>query len=157
MTAEYDIPADAWYFDDNVNGTMPFAVLCEIALQPCGWLASHSGFALVGTLRFRNLEGDGFLHMEIGRNDDMLKVRSTLTNIAKVGPMTLVSFDVEVVTGDGRQVLDLKTQFGFFPPLLWCGRQAFRPNLTSHRGVRPAPGAMQIDPCRNRAPPAECK
>ncbi len=36
MTAEYDIPADAWYFDDNVNGTMPFAVLCEIALQPCG-------------------------------------------------------------------------------------------------------------------------
>ncbi|MEZ6011040.1 MAG: beta-ketoacyl synthase N-terminal-like domain-containing protein [Hyphomonas sp.] len=116
MTAEYDIDADAWYFDDNLNGTMPFAVLCEIALQPCGWLASHSGFALVGTLRFRNLEGDGFLHSEIARADKMLHVRSTLTNIAKVGPMTLVSFDVDVKTGDGRPVLDLKTQFGFFPP-----------------------------------------
>jgi acyl transferase domain-containing protein/3-hydroxymyristoyl/3-hydroxydecanoyl-(acyl carrier protein) dehydratase len=145
MTAEYDIPADAWYFDDNLNGTMPFAVLCEIALQPCGWLASHSGFALVGTLRFRNLEGDGFLHMEVGRNDDMLKVRSTLTNIAKVGPMTLVSFDVEVITGDGRQVLDLKTQFGFFPPASLV-RQAglpAKPHFTSAFDLRPAP--VQID------------
>lgn len=145
MTAEYDIPADAWYFDDNVNGTMPFAVLCEIALQPCGWLASHSGFALVGTLRFRNLEGDGFLHMEVGRHDDMLKVSSTLTNIAKVGPMTLVSFDVDVVTGDGRKVLDLKTQFGFFPPASLV-RQAglpAKPHFTSAFDLRPAP--VQID------------
>ena len=116
MTAEYDIQPDTWYFDDNVNGTMPFAVLCEIALQPCGWLASHSGFALTTTLRFRNLEGDGFLHAEVGRNDGMLHIRSTLTSISKVGPMTLVSFDVVVATGDGRPVLDLKTQFGFFPP-----------------------------------------
>ncbi|WP_375209222.1 beta-ketoacyl synthase N-terminal-like domain-containing protein [Hyphomonas jannaschiana] len=145
MTAEYDIPADAWYFDDNVNGTMPFAVLCEIALQPCGWLASHSGFALVGTLRFRNLEGDGFLHMELGRHDGMLKVRSTLTNIAKVGPMTLVSFDVDVVTGDGRKVLDLKTQFGFFPPASLV-RQAglpAKPHFTSAFDLRPAP--VQVD------------
>ncbi|WP_394705858.1 beta-ketoacyl synthase N-terminal-like domain-containing protein [uncultured Hyphomonas sp.] len=145
MTAEYDIPADAWYFDDNVNGTMPFAVLCEIALQPCGWLASHSGFALVGTLRFRNLEGDGFLHMEVGRNDGMLKIRSTLTSISKVGPMTLVSFDVEVTTGDGRKVLDLKTQFGFFPPSSLV-RQAglpAKPHFSEAFDLRPA--SMQID------------
>ncbi|WP_175354392.1 MULTISPECIES: beta-ketoacyl synthase N-terminal-like domain-containing protein [unclassified Hyphomonas] len=151
MTAEYDIPADAWYFDDNVNGTMPFAVLCEIALQPCGWLASHSGFALVGTLRFRNLEGDGFLHMEVGRNDGILKIRSTLTNIAKVGPMTLVSFDVEVVTGDGRQVLDLKTQFGFFPPSSLV-RQAglpAKPHFTQAFDLRPA--SMQISMQEPRA------
>jgi 3-hydroxymyristoyl/3-hydroxydecanoyl-(acyl carrier protein) dehydratase/malonyl CoA-acyl carrier protein transacylase len=151
MTAEYDIPSDAWYFDDNVNGTMPFAVLCEIALQPCGWLASHSGFALVGTLRFRNLEGDGFLHMEVGRNDGMLKIRTTLTNIAKVGPMTLVSFDVDVVTGDGRKVLDLKTQFGFFPPASLV-RQAglpAKPHFTEAFDLRPAP--VQIDMLEPRA------
>ena len=115
ITAEYDIPADAWYFDDNLNGKMPFAVLCEIALQPCGWLASHSGFALAGTLRFRNLEGDGFLHAEVCRNDRMLHIGSKLTNISKVGPMTLVSFDVDVTSADQRRILDLKTQFGFFP------------------------------------------
>ena len=141
MTAEYDIPPDAWYFDDNVNGKMPFAVLCEIALQPCGWLASHSGFALVSTLRFRNLEGDGFLHAEIDRNDGMLKVRSTLTSVSKVGPMTLVSFDVDVTTGDGRRILDLKTQFGFFPPASLV-RQAglpAKPHYTNAFDLKPAP------------------
>ena len=144
MTAEYDIPSDAWYFDDNVNGTMPFAVLCEIALQPCGWLASHSGFALVSTLRFRNLEGDGFLHMEVGQNEGMLKVRSTLTNIAKVGPMTLVSFDVDVTTGDGRQVLDLKTQFGFFPPASLVRQAGLPPKPHFVEAFDRRPASLQI-------------
>jgi len=146
ITAEYDIPPDAWYFDDNVNGTMPFAVLCEIALQPCGWLASHSGFALVGTLRFRNLEGDGFLHEEVVRNDGMLHIRSTLTNIAKVGPMTLVSFDVFVDAKDGRRILDLKTQFGFFPPSALV-RQAglpAKPHFSEAFDLRPAPTQINM-------------
>ncbi|MCB9971487.1 MAG: beta-ketoacyl synthase N-terminal-like domain-containing protein [Hyphomonas sp.] len=115
MTAEYDISSDDWYFDDNLNGQMPFAVLAEIALQPCGWLASHSGFALPGGLRFRNLEGDGVLHREVLRTDQRLDTRSTLTNVAKAGPMTLVTFDVTVDTAAGARVLDLETQFGFFP------------------------------------------
>ncbi|MEZ5954513.1 MAG: beta-ketoacyl synthase N-terminal-like domain-containing protein [Hyphomonas sp.] len=115
MTAEYDIPADAWYFDDNLNGQMPFAVLAEIALQPCGWLASHSGFAVPGGLRFRNLEGDGVLFEEVLRSDQRLDIRSELTNISKAGPMTLVSFDVQVDSAARKRVLDLKTQFGFFP------------------------------------------
>ena len=38
--AQYGVPADAWYFADNRQGDMPFAVLLEIALQPCGWLAA---------------------------------------------------------------------------------------------------------------------
>lgn len=141
MVAEYDIAPDAWYFDDNVNGKMPFAVLCEIALQPCGWLASHSGFALVGTLRFRNLEGDGFLYEEVSREDGMLTTRSTLTSISKVGPMTLVSFDVDVVRKDDRRILDLKTQFGFFPPSSLV-RQAglpAKPHFSSAFDLRPAP------------------
>ena len=43
--AEYDIPGDAWYFDENGSETMPYAVLLEAALQPCGWLASYVGSA----------------------------------------------------------------------------------------------------------------
>lgn len=38
VVAEYDVPDQAWYFEQN-GGVMPFAVLMEIALQPCGWLA----------------------------------------------------------------------------------------------------------------------
>ena len=38
---DYDIPHDAWYFDSNGAKVMPFCVLLEAALQPCGWPASR--------------------------------------------------------------------------------------------------------------------
>src|SRR5690606_20971923 len=34
--AEYDVPADAWYYHQNASPTMPYSILMEIALQPCG-------------------------------------------------------------------------------------------------------------------------
>ena len=57
--AEYDVPPDAWYFAANRSERMPFTVLLEIALQPCGWLAAYCGSALTSPddLRFRNLGG----------------------------------------------------------------------------------------------------
>ena len=57
--AEYDVPPDAWYFAANRCEKMPFAVLLEIALQPCGWLAAYCGSALTSAedLSFRNLGG----------------------------------------------------------------------------------------------------
>jgi 3-hydroxymyristoyl/3-hydroxydecanoyl-(acyl carrier protein) dehydratase len=36
VEVEYDIPSDAWYFTENGSATMPFCVLLEAALQPCG-------------------------------------------------------------------------------------------------------------------------
>lgn len=115
VRCEYDIPPQAWYFQDNGNGAMPFAVLSEIALQPCGWLASHCGFALSGVLKFRNLEGDGHLYREVFPADETLVIKSSLSSFSRVGPMTIVSFDVVVSCKSGEKVLDLKTQFGFFP------------------------------------------
>ena len=55
----YDIPHDEWYFDENAHRTMPFCVLLEAALQPCGWLASYVGSVLTvdDSLYFRNLDG----------------------------------------------------------------------------------------------------
>lgn len=115
VRAEYDIPPTAWYFADNRNSAMPFAVLSEIALQPCGWLASHCGFALSGNLKFRNLEGDGFLHRELQPEDGTLVVESELTAFSRVGPMTIVTFAVVMTLASGEPVLELTTQFGFFP------------------------------------------
>src|SRR5205807_1723293 len=59
IVAEYDVPPDEWYFAANRQPTMPFAVLLEIALQPCGWLAAYLGSALTSPvdLSFRNLGG----------------------------------------------------------------------------------------------------
>ncbi|MBW2690546.1 MAG: type I polyketide synthase, partial [Deltaproteobacteria bacterium] len=57
VTAEYDVPTDAWYFQAGRQPEMPFSVLLEIGLQPCGWLAAYLGSALTSDidLKFRNL------------------------------------------------------------------------------------------------------
>ena len=134
VVAEYDIPPDAWYFRDNANGHMPFAVLSEIVLQPCGWLASHCGFALEGGERFRNLDGDGQVFMEVGPHDGMITVDTTLSSFSKVGPMTIVAFDLKATLSDGRPVMNLKTQFGFFPAAALV-RQAGLPTKDEHRAL----------------------
>lgn len=115
ISAEYDIPPDAWYFADNRNGEMPFSVLSEIVLQPCGWLASHCGFALDGGDRFRNLEGDGQVYRTLGPRDGTICVDTTLSSFSKVGPMTIVAFDLKARLKSGEPVMDLTTRFGFFP------------------------------------------
>ncbi len=117
VEVEYDVPPDAWYFDENGARTMPFAVLLEAALQPCGWLASYVGCALQSEseLRFRNLDGTGTLHGEVFDDSGTLATRVELSNISQSGGMIIVNFDVHCRLED-RPVYDLKTVFGFFPP-----------------------------------------
>ncbi|MCD6526437.1 MAG: type I polyketide synthase, partial [Desulfuromonas sp.] len=59
IEAQYDVPTDAWYFVAERHAQMPFSVLLEIALQPCGWMAAYVGSALTSEidLCFRNLDG----------------------------------------------------------------------------------------------------
>ena len=112
--AEYDIPPDAWYFADGGTGTMPFSVLTEVILQPCGWLASYSGFALSGETRFRNLDGKGMTARQIRPEDGTIRTQTTLTRCSRVGPMTIVFFSLEATLADGTAVVTLETSFGFF-------------------------------------------
>src|SRR5262249_19369667 len=67
VTADYDVPAGAWYFEQNGALTMPFAVIMEVALQPCGWLATYAGSVLSSEvdLHFRNLDGTGTVLREV--------------------------------------------------------------------------------------------
>lgn len=113
VVAEYDVPRDAWYLD--AAGIVPFAVLQEAALQPCGWLSSWAGCALASEeeLRFRNLDGRGTQHTEL-RGGETLRTEATLTSVAASGGMIIVAFDVRCSVG-AREVYTLKTVFGFFP------------------------------------------
>ncbi len=117
VEAIYDIPADAWFFDDNSSRTMPYCVLMEIALQPCGWLASYTlgrDYA-ESDLLFRNLDGTAVQHREILPDDGTLKTTSILTSISQVGELIIENFDV-ICTIDDKEVFTMKTVFGFFPP-----------------------------------------
>ncbi|MBZ0122096.1 MAG: 3-hydroxyacyl-[acyl-carrier-protein] dehydratase FabA, partial [Sandaracinaceae bacterium] len=116
----YDVPPDAWYFDASASGTMPFAVLLEVALQPCGWLASYAGAVLdkKEDLLFRNLDGEGEVLAEVGRDAGTLRTEATLASLSESGGMTIVSFDVIVRAGreaSAHDVYRLRTVFGFFP------------------------------------------
>ena len=42
VESEYDVPADAWYFAANRQNSMPLAVLLEVPLQSCGFLAAST-------------------------------------------------------------------------------------------------------------------
>ncbi len=59
VEAQYEVPADEWYFKAEGQPLMPFCVLLEAALQPCGWLAAYVGSALTSPtdISFRNLGG----------------------------------------------------------------------------------------------------
>ena len=116
---DYDVPNDAWYFHENGSQTMPFCVLLEAALQPCGWLASAVGSAIPEKedLSFRNLDGKGTLHVEVLPQISEIQTfqtEVTITNISKSAGMIIESFDVKCWINDVI-VYTLQTVFGFFP------------------------------------------
>ncbi len=144
-TVEYDVPADAWYFDENGARTMPFAVLLEAALQPCGWLSSYVGSALSvdEELGFRNLDGTGRLLGEVFPDSGTLTTRVKLNGVSATGTMIIVSFEVTCSVGE-RPVYEMKTVFGFFPPAALAS-QAGLPVPDAQRELLERPGNVLVD------------
>ena len=144
-TVEYDVPADAWYFDENGARAMPFAVLLEAALQPCGWLASYAGAALGvdEELGFRNLDGTGRLLAEVFPDSGTLTTRVKLNSVSKTGTMIIVSFEATCSVAE-RPVYEMKTVFGFFPPAALAS-QAGLPVPDAQRELLERPGNVLFD------------
>ncbi|MFE2292984.1 beta-ketoacyl synthase N-terminal-like domain-containing protein [Streptomyces sp. NPDC059452] len=116
VVAEYDVPDRAWYFEQNSGRLMPFAVLMEVALQPCGWLASYVGSALTSEtdLLFRNLDGSGTVTGAITPATRTVRTRAELTRVSYGGDTIVESFRV-TCTADDLPVFELSTVFGYFP------------------------------------------
>lgn len=124
---EYDVPVDAWYFRENGCPVMPFAVLLEAALQPCGWLASWSGCALTTKeeLLFRNLDGTADVLFDVTPDIGTIRTTVKLTKLSKTAGMIIVGFEVEMFRtrlgvgsppGGEQRFYKMETVFGFFPP-----------------------------------------
>jgi 3-hydroxymyristoyl/3-hydroxydecanoyl-(acyl carrier protein) dehydratase/malonyl CoA-acyl carrier protein transacylase/1-acyl-sn-glycerol-3-phosphate acyltransferase len=116
IEVEYDVPAEQWYFAENGHLAMPFCVMMEAALQPCGWLASYVGSAQTTEtdLLFRNLDGTGTLFQEILPTSGTLRTRVKLESVSRTAGMIIQSFAVECFLGEAR-VYAMNTVFGFFP------------------------------------------
>lgn len=115
VEAQYDVPADAWYFAADASGVMPFCVLLEIALQPCGWLAAYAGSALKSEndLKFRNLGGKAMLHANVLPANQTLTMRTRITKVSDAADMVIEHFDFEVLV-EGQAIYTGSTYFGFF-------------------------------------------
>jgi 3-hydroxymyristoyl/3-hydroxydecanoyl-(acyl carrier protein) dehydratase len=113
--AHYDVPPDEWYFAEEGQPTMPFAVLLEIGLQPCGWLAGYVGSALTSDqdLSFRNLGGNFVQHRPVTPDSGTLTTAVTLTKVSQSGGMIIQEYALEV-TNHGQPVYSGTTSFGFF-------------------------------------------
>ena len=113
--AQYDIPSDAWYFGADRQQRMPFAVLLEAALQPCGWLAAYVGSALNSPtdISFRNLSGSAVQHRPVTPDSGTLTACAAMTKVATSGGMIIQEYDFSV--SDRHGVLyEGDTMFGFF-------------------------------------------
>jgi acyl transferase domain-containing protein/3-hydroxymyristoyl/3-hydroxydecanoyl-(acyl carrier protein) dehydratase len=139
VVAEYDVPDRGWYFEQNDHPCMPLAVLLEVVLQPCGWLASFAGCALVGStdLLFRNLDGTMTVLSEVGPQDGVISTRAVLRQLSQDGNTVIVSFDLECSV-DGRDVLNATTVFGCFPPEAFLDRVGL-PTTDEQRALLAAP------------------
>jgi 3-hydroxymyristoyl/3-hydroxydecanoyl-(acyl carrier protein) dehydratase len=95
---------------------MPWAVLLEAALQPCGWLALATGVPLrfPHDLFFRNLDGRATVRRTPDTSSGRLTSRVRLKSLSSSGGIALVAFDVRCNDRRGS-VLELETSFGFFP------------------------------------------
>ena len=94
---------------------MPFSVLLEIALQPCGWLAAYCGSALTSDtdLSFRNLGGKGTQFIPVGPDIGTLTVNVKMTRFSKSAGMVIQHYDMRVSHAGGL-VYEGTTYFGFF-------------------------------------------
>ncbi|MDJ0836707.1 MAG: beta-ketoacyl synthase N-terminal-like domain-containing protein [Acidobacteriota bacterium] len=115
VTAEYDIPSGEWYFDANRQESMPFVVLLEIALQPCGFFAAYMGSALTSEtdLKFRNLGGNAIQHRALTDASGTLRMEVKTTNVSSSGGMVIQNYDMRVSDNKGV-VYEGDTYFGFF-------------------------------------------
>ena len=115
VVAQYDVPPDAWYFASNRQKRMPFAVLLETALQPCGWLAAYVGSALTSDIdvSFRNLGGTATQYRDVTAASGTLTTTVKMTRVSTSGGMIIQHYDFDLRCND-EPVYVGNTYFGFF-------------------------------------------
>jgi acyl transferase domain-containing protein/3-hydroxymyristoyl/3-hydroxydecanoyl-(acyl carrier protein) dehydratase len=141
IEAEYDVPVDEWYFTEDNQPFMPFAVLLEVALQPCGWLAAYLGSALTSDvdISFRNLGGNATQYIKVTPEIGTLTTKVKMTSVSQSGGMIIQTYDYEMTSGEGL-VYKGDTNFGFF------SKQA----LADQIGIRDAEPYVASDLERSR-------
>ena len=153
VTAEYDVPDEAWYFADNGAPTAPAAVLMEIALQPCGWLGCYVGSPtqIDAELLFRNLDGDVRVLREVTPGTKLVRARAELAGVSRAAGMIIETFRIEC-HADGEPLLRGTAVFGYFLTTAFDQQPGLPPSPAERERLTepcpPAPALYHPDPAR---------
>lgn len=113
ILSEWDIPKEHPLFSDPES--IPFSVLLEALLQPCGWLGSYVGCPLESQseIFFRNLEGEWKYNKNFYLSHK-LRTSVTLSSLVKLKDTIITEFDVRAFSDMSSPIVELKTRFGYF-------------------------------------------
>jgi 3-hydroxymyristoyl/3-hydroxydecanoyl-(acyl carrier protein) dehydratase len=124
IAAEYDVPADAWYFEGEPGGQLPYSVCIEVALQPCGVLSAYLGTPLRSPkvdYYFRNLDGEAVLQRRLDARGKTVRARAELLKTIFYGATIIQHFSFEL-TCDGEVFFEGKSSFGYFSAEAMAGQ-----------------------------------
>jgi 3-hydroxymyristoyl/3-hydroxydecanoyl-(acyl carrier protein) dehydratase len=117
IVAEYDVPAQAWYLTDENSGQPPYAVILEIALQPCGFLSAFLGTSLrypQTDFFFRNLDGEAVFTRRVDVTGKTIQTHATLLETVFSGSTIIQHYAFELFC-DGLVFYRGRSTFGYFP------------------------------------------
>ncbi|VAW38157.1 Enoyl-[acyl-carrier-protein] reductase [FMN], inferred for PFA pathway [hydrothermal vent metagenome] len=118
LVSEYDVPQAAWFYQQNSYATMPYSVLMEIGLQPCGFLSAYLGSTLSypeEDFYFRNLDGNGRFHSNIDLRGKTISNRVTLLSATALSGIIIQKFSFEMSV-EGALFYEGTAVFGYFQP-----------------------------------------
>jgi len=116
MVNEFDMAIDDWYFQYN-HGIMPFCVLNEVVLQPCGLLPQLLELDAMGSSdRFiRNLGGRMITHQDLPAQNGVIRSEVVLKEVVNTPTTFMVKYDGKYHLQDGSLLAEGKDlHFGFF-------------------------------------------
>jgi 3-hydroxymyristoyl/3-hydroxydecanoyl-(acyl carrier protein) dehydratase len=124
----YDVHPDAWYFRPHAGESMPFAILLETALQPCGWLTAWQGQSIRSdkSLYFRNLGGTATQFAEVWPDVGTLTTRATQTSVSEAGGLMVQFYRSTVYAGDTK-IFETETHFGYFDDSALANQKGLQP------------------------------
>ncbi|MFC1744134.1 beta-ketoacyl synthase N-terminal-like domain-containing protein [Candidatus Riflebacteria bacterium] len=116
MTCEMDFSEDEWFFQLN-HGLMPYCIMNEVALQPCGLIAQLLELDMLSKNdRFiRNLNGHMRQLHDIYAHTGSIMARVVMKEVVDMQQMFMVTLDGQYFLPDGTVVAegyDLKFGFG---------------------------------------------
>jgi 3-hydroxymyristoyl/3-hydroxydecanoyl-(acyl carrier protein) dehydratase len=116
ILTEYDVPTNPWYYSQNSSPNIPYSILMEIALQPCGFLSAYLGTTFLypdEDLYFRNLDGKGTLLKSIDVRGKTITNTATLLSSSSIQGTIIQSFSFQVAY-EGEIFYQGEAVFGHF-------------------------------------------